>query len=53
MKSFRLCLSKYDRMLIMKLAYAAYRLKLYRLSIWLYCKVPPFGTMIASTMMIA
>ena len=50
MKSFRLTLSSRDKKLIMRLAYLAYRLRMRRLAMWLYMKVPPFGTLIAATM---
>ncbi len=48
MKSFRLTLSSLDRMLILRLAQVAYRLRLLRLSIWLNTKVEPWGTLIAA-----
>lgn len=48
MKSFRLTLGRIDKMVIIRLGQLAYMLKMYRLSMWLYNRVPPFGAVIAA-----
>jgi len=35
-------------MVIIRLGQLAYMLKMYRLSMWLYSKVPPFGILLAT-----
>lgn len=48
MKSFRLSLGRIDKMVIIRLGQLAYMLKMYRLSMWLYSKIPPFGILLAT-----